>query len=354
MKKFVKSLLFVGSLFLVLSCANDGDGSDGSDGRLPYRACYVLNSGDFKSNNSSLTKFCGATGETVQNYFELQNGRVLGNTANDIIIYGSKMYIAVSGEGTIEVTDLNAKSLRQIKCGEQGEQPRYLAAHGDKVYATYYNGYVARIDTATLEVEAQCAVGRNPEQLAVYEGKIYVANSGGMDWNTELGYDKTVSVIDVETFTETAKIGVVLNPAVLVPADNGLFLASYGDYGAVPGTLQFITKDGNADVVEACSNMTEICFSNGVLYGFFSQYDANWNATITYMSYNPSNGAVDSPWIKEDFLPVPYKVCAVGDYVCVTSSDYLNDGDVYLYDTDGMLVAKIAAGLNPVKVVAVE
>lgn len=354
MKKCVKSLLFVGSLFLVLSCANDGDGSGGSDGRLPYRACYVLDSGDRKSNNSSLTKFCGATGETVQNYFELQNGRVLGNTANDIIIYGSKMYIAVSGEGTIEVTDLNAKSLRQIKCGEQGEQPRYLAAHGDKVYATYYNGYVARIDTATLEVEKQCAVGRNPEQLAVYEEKIYVANSGGMDWNTELGYDKTVSVIDIETFTETAKIGVVLNPAVLVPADNGLFLASYGDYGAVPGTLQFITKDGNADVVEACSNMTEICFSNGVLYGFFSQYDANGNATITYMSYNPSNGAVDSPWIKEDFLPVPYKVCAVGDYVCVTSSDYLNDGDVYFYDADSMLAAKIAAGLNPVKVVAVE
>ena len=39
--------------------------------------------------------------------------------------------------------------------------------------------------------------------------------------------------------------------------------------------------------------------------------------------------------------------------VCVTSSDYVNDGDVYIYDTDGMLVTKIAVGLNPVKVVKV-
>lgn len=232
-------------------------------------------------------------------------------------------------------------------------QPRYLAAYDGKVYVSYYNGYVARIDTSTFEIEATVKVGRNPEQLTVCDGKIYVANSGGMDWNTELGYDNTVSVIDVETFSEADRLEVVVNPAVIAAADNGVFLASYGDYGAVPGTLQFIGKDGSVSVVEACPNMTEICYSNGILYGFFSQYDANWNATITYMSYNPANGAVDSPWIKEDFLPVPYKVCTAGDYVCVTSSDYTNDGDVYAYDNSGKLVYCIPAGLNPIKVVSV-
>lgn len=233
-------------------------------------------------------------------------------------------------------------------------QPRYLVAHNGKVYVTFYDGNVARIDTATLEIEAVAKVGRNPEQLAVYNGSLYVANSGGMDYSTSLGYDKTVSVVDVETFTEVKKIDVVCNPAVVVASENGVYVASYGNYYDIPSTLQFINADGDVSVVEKCCNMTEVCYNSGVLYGFFSQYDENWNATITYMSYNPVTGAVETPWIKEQELPSPYKVSSAGNYVCVTSSNYINDGDVYFYDTDGVLVKKFATGLNPVKAVAVQ
>jgi hypothetical protein len=248
------------------------------------------------------------------------------------------------------VTDLNAKSIKQIKCEAQ---PRYMAVHGGNVYVSYYNGYVARLDTVSLEVNATVKVGRNPEQLAAFGGKLYVANSGGLDYATELGYDRTVSVIDIESFNEVNKIDVVLNPSVVAAAENGVYVASYGNYADVPSTLQYIDAQGGVSVVEKCRNMTEFCYSSGTLYGFFSQYDENWNATITYMSYNTKNGDVDAPWIKEKELPVPYKVSSVAGYVCVTSSDYVSDGDVYFYDTDGALVEKISAGLNPVKVVKV-
>ena len=331
------------ALFVACSPGNGGyeDGvGEGIDG-----VYYVLNSGDWKSNNSSLTRYGGSV---TQFCFESINGRGLGNTANDIIVYGSKMYIAVAGESTIEVADTDAKSIRQIKCDAQ---PRYLAASGGKVYVSYYDGRVARLDTATLDVEAKVKVGRNPEQLAVVGSRLYVANSGGMDYNTELGYDKTVSVVDLQTFTELKKIDVVLNPSVVVAAENGVYVASYGNYSDIPSTLQYIDADDNVTVVEKCNNMTEICMNGGVLYGFFSQYDENWVPAVTYMSYNPLSGSVDSPWIKESELPAPYKVCSAGNYICVTSSDYMNDGDVYFYDADGMLVKKVASGLNPVKVV---
>ena len=235
-----------------------------------------------------------------------------------------------------------------------GSQPRYFAAYGGKVYASYYDGYVARIDTTTLEVEAKVQVGRNPEQLAVFGDKIYVANSGGMDYNTALGYDKTVSVVDLASFVEVQKISVVENPAVVVSAPNGVYVASYGNYADVPSTLQFISEDGTVGVVEKCRNMTEVCYNSGTLYGYFSQYDEDWNATITYLSYNHSTGDIDSPWIKESFLPTPYKICSAGEYICVTSSDYINNGDVYVYDDYGMLVHKIPSGLNPVKVVMLQ
>lgn len=346
-----KSVLSVVVALLIAACTPDGGGGGNNVAGKIKGEYYILNSGDWKSNNSSLTKYDGVTGKTEQFFFEQQNGRGLGNTANDVVVYGSKMYIAVAGESTIEVTDLNAKSIKQIKCEAQ---PRYMAVYGGKVYVSYYDGYVARLDTATLNVEAKVKVGRNPEQLAVVGDKLYVANSGGMDYNTAVGYDRTVSVVDLSTFAEQGKIEVVLNPSVVVAAENGVFVASYGNYADVPSTLQYIDFDGNVSVVNKCRNMTEVCYNSGVLYGFFSQYDENWNATITYMSYDSTEDVVETPWIKEEELPTPYKVCSAGEYVCVTSSDYVTDGDVYIYDTDGMLAGKLSAGLNPVKVVKVK
>ena len=348
----MKNLFVLAAVLLFVACNNGNDVPDvPSPGGVNGSVCYVLNSGDWKSNNSSLTRYDLETGAAVQGYFEQQNGRCLGNTANDIIVHGSKMYIAVAGESTIEITTLDAKSLKQIKCTGQ---PRYLAAAGSKVYVTYYDGNVARIDTATLEVDAMVAVGRNPEQLAVRGGRLYVANSGGMDYNTAVGYDKTVSVVDLTAFAEITKVEVACNPAVVVAAGDEVYVASYGNYADVPSTLQRISADGAVSVVYECSNMTEFCYHSGRLYGFFSAYDENWNATVSYLSYGVDDGIVDSPWIKEIFLPSPYKVCAAGEYVCVTSSDYINDGDVYLYDTDGMLVHTVPSGLNPVKAVVVE
>ena len=340
------------ALFVVACTDNDDNGGGGGETVGAGDGCYyVLNSGDWKSNNSSLTKYDPSTGEVWQNYFEQQNGRCLGNTANDVVVYGSKMYIAVAGEGTIEVADLDAKSIKQINCNAQ---PRYIATYDGKVYVTLYDGFVARIDTLSLEIESKVAVGRNPEQLAVFGGCLYVANSGGMDYNTALGYDKTVSVINLSTFTEEHKLDVVVNPSVVVAADNGVFVASYGNYADIPSTLQYINSNNEVSVVEGCRSMTEFCYLSGELFGYFSQYDEYWNPVYTFPKYDISSGELFSPWIMEAVLPVPYKICAAAGYVCVTSSDYMNDGDVYLYDIDGMLVSKIPAGLNPVKVVSVK
>ena len=108
------------------------------------------------NNNSSLYMYDIEKDEVVPDYFLAQNGRGLGDTAQDMIVYGDKMYIAVYGESTIEVTDLKAKSIKQVKT--EG-QPRYMVSEGGKVYISYYNGYVDRLDTASLEVEAKVKVG---------------------------------------------------------------------------------------------------------------------------------------------------------------------------------------------------
>ncbi len=313
-------------------------------------ALYFLSSGKLGNNNSSLYWYDIDNEEVVPDYFKAQNGRGLGDTAQDMIVYGDKMYIAVYGESTIEVTDLHAKSIKQVKT--EG-QPRALIADGGKVYATYYNGYVARLDTASLEVDATVQVGRNPEQMAVANKKLYVANSGGMDYATEVGYDKTVSVVDLASFTESKKLDVVLNPMLVRSDEKGnVYVVSMGNYADVLNTLQRIdSATDEVSILEACPNATEMDYLDGKLYTYYSQYDANWNSVTTFTSYDTNTGAVDS-WIKDGTtIAKPYKLSVAGACVYVTESDYVNNGDVYCFSTDGQLLMKLGAGLNPIKVV---
>lgn len=310
---------------------------------------YFLNSGKFGNNNSSLYMYDVDKDEVVDNYFEAQNGRKLGDSAQDMIVYGNKMYIAVYGESTIEVTDLEAKSIKQIKT--EG-QPRALVSDGGKVYASYYNGNLARLDTASLEVEATIKIGRNPEQIAIANNKLYVANSGGMDYNTPVGYDKTVSVVDIPSFKETKKIDVVLNPTCVQADEQGnVYVVSMGNYADVPNTLQVIdSKTDEAKVLEACPNATEMSYTDGTLYTYYSQYDANWNTTITYTAYNTTTGKANE-WKKDTEIKKPYKLCTAGGNVYISESDYTNNGDFYGFETTGKLIKKFGVGLNPMKVV---
>ena len=316
---------------------------------------YVLNSGQNGSNNASLSLYNTATKEVVSDIFMDKNGRGLGDTANDMLRYGDKIYIAVYGSEAIEVTDMDGNSLKQIQ-SVTGDPllPRYLTSYEGKVYASLYDGFVARLDTASLEIEATVAVGRNPEQLVVSNGKLYVANSGGMDYNTPLGYDKTVSVIDLASFTETEKLEVVINPCNMVAdAQGDVYLVSMGNYGDVPNTLQRIdTQNDEVETVSA-TNATEMALFGDDIFMMYSQYDANWNQTISYIRYNAlSEQVVTDAWITEP-IAKPYKIGAdlATETLFVTESDYTNNGDVYSFSSDGTLKEKFEVGLNPIKVI---
>ena len=319
----------------------------------PFECIYVLNNGSWGHNNASLTMYNMEDGTVIKDVFEVQNGRRLGDTGQDIVIYGSKMYIAMSEELTIEVTDLEARSIKQIKTESN---PRYFAVHEGKVYVTYLNGNVARIDTATLNVEAKVAVGRNPEQMTVVNRHIYVANSGGFDFNTEAGYDQTVSVIDIASFTEVKKIEVAVNPTEMESDDSGnVYIISKGNYWDIPNTLQRLnTATDEVTVMEGIDG-TLITTAGNILYSVYAQWGAE---RVYYYKYNTANNTVlsdnfigNTP-ISDDPLQINYD--ATYEHLFITASDYINDGDVYIFDKSNQFVNKFEAGINPMKAVYVK
>ena len=113
-----------------------GGNSNGNVIETGTSEMYVLNEGLFNLNNSTLMRYSFKDSRMDMNYFRSLNRRGLGDTANDMAIYGEKLYIVVNVSSQIEVIDLQSGlSLKQIPMlTENGSsrQPRFITFHKDK------------------------------------------------------------------------------------------------------------------------------------------------------------------------------------------------------------------------------
>lgn len=240
MKKYLLGLavLLMGTAVMT-SCSDDNDGPE-TYLQVYSTGAYVVNSGNMYSKiESSLTAIDYASSTATQNVFKTANGRTLGNTANDGIVYGNKIYLAVDQSNTIEVIDKKTKqSIKQIKTTEllgnaEGAHPRHIIAGGGNVYFTTYGGYVAAVDTTSFTLQKKWQVGNYPEGLVFGNHTLYVANS-----NYGAG-GGNISCINLSNDNvETKNIEGVNNPTgiyyaagLLYVLDNQYYDASYNAYG---------------------------------------------------------------------------------------------------------------------------
>ena len=224
---------------VMTSCSDDNDGPETYLQEYSTGA-YVVNSGNMRNKiESSLTAIDYASSTATQGVFKAANGRSLGDTANDGIVYGNKIYLAVDKENTIEVIDKTTKkSIKQINTTEllgkaEGADPRHIIADGGKVYFTTYGGYVAAVDTTDFALQKKWQVGSYPEGLVIGKGNLYVANS---NYGNGGG---NISCINLSNDNvETKNIEGVNNPTsiyyaagLLYVLDNQYYDASFNAYG---------------------------------------------------------------------------------------------------------------------------
>ena len=222
-----------------------------------YRGFYLLNEGNMGSNKATLDYYNFATGIYTKNIYAERNPHVpkeMGDVGNDIGIYGGKLYAVINVSNKVEVMDAEtAKRIGQIEI----PNCRFIKFHQGYAYVTSYAGpvvidpnyeqlgFVAKINTATLEVVDRCLVGFQPDELEIVDGKIYVANSGGyMGAGDTKGYERTVSVIDIASFKEEKRIDVAYNLERIKADSRGdLWVSSRGDYKSLPARLFFIDRE---------------------------------------------------------------------------------------------------------------
>jgi YVTN family beta-propeller protein len=331
---------------LLASCRKDKTTPKPDTPTAQRAGIYVLNQGGFLKNNSSLTYYDYTTKILTADIFASANTTTIGDVGNDLGIYGAKMYIVVNNSNTIFITNAKtAKTIKQIALN----QPRSVVFYKANAFVTSYNGTVSVIDTASLTITKTIAVGSSPEQMAVSNGKLYVANSGGLDYPD---FATTVSVVDLTILTETKKVTVIANPlSVVADAYDNVYVLSLGDYNTVQAGITVI--NAKTDVVK--SNPTASLGYNVPVYaqGDFVYYPTADNKLAVYNSKTQT--LASASFITDNSVIDPIITIAgdpqTGEIFLGTAASFSVNGNVIAFDKTGKKEYSIAAGIGPGKIV---
>lgn len=335
----------------------------------PIAGFFLLNEGNMGSNKCSLDYYDYAGGVYFKNIYAERNPGVvqeLGDVGNDLAIYGNKLWAVVNCSNLVEVMDVStARHVGQVAI----PNCRYIAFKDGYAYVSSYAGpveidpnarlgYVARIDTTTLQVKDTCVVGYQPEEMVISGDKLYVANSGGY---RVPDYDRTVSVIDLKTFKEIKKIDVAPNlHRMELDAYGKIWVSSRGDYYDIPSSTYIIDTETDA-VTEwldllACSDMA-LCGDS--LY----VYSNSWNYLTQTSDVNYAIVDVKTRRIvtrnfisdgTESRFQNPYGIAVnpvTREFFVTDARDYITPGKVYCYNSEGRLQWSANTGDIPSRIV---
>lgn len=334
-----------------------------------YQGFYLLNEGNMGSNKATLDFYNFETGVYTRNIYAERNPNVpkeLGDVGNDIAIYDGNLYTVINTSNKVEVMDAHtSKRIGQIDI----PNCRFIKFHDGYAYVTSYAGpviidpnyqqigYVAKINTTTLEQEARCLVGFQPDELEIAGGKIYVANSGGyMGAGSTSGYERTVSVIDIATFEEEKRIDVAYNLECIKADKRGnLWVSSRGDYKDLPSRLFFIDKDKQQVTDTIAIAASNYWIDDDLLYVYgteFSHITQDWS--ITYSVVDTKTHQVVKQQIITDGtdkqIEKPYGIMVdpeTKDIYITDAGNYVTPGIVYCFDKEGKKKWSVRAGNIP-------
>ncbi|MBF4515775.1 YncE family protein [Flavobacterium sp. ANB] len=372
MKKIITKLIL--SLFIVLaftSCREDETvfpstdksvAAPRSDGNI--EGFYLLNEGNMGMNRASIDVFNYRTGNYTTDVYSERNPTVvkeLGDVGNDIQIYGNKVYAVINVSNKVEVLDKwTAKRIKKIDI----PNCRYVTFYKNKAYVSSYSGpvaidpnaeigFVAEIDTTTLEIKRKVTVGYQPEQMVVHNGKLYVANSGGY---RVPNYDRTVSVIDLETFTETKKIDVGINLyGMQIDSRGDIYVSSRGDYYSTSSNLFVIDSQTDEKKMQLDIPVLGMCLVDDLLYFYSVEWSYLTNSNkITYGIFDTKTKKVISDKIitdgtdKQIMIPYGLQVNPETKEIYITDAqNYVVTGYIYCFTPEGKLKWKTTAGNIP-------
>ena len=379
----VKTLLpfYLFTLLLLCACRQDvmivpmeNIDTGGKTTKSEIIGMYLLNEGNMGSNKSSLDYLDLSGSDSTTHYYrniysERNPSTVmsLGDVANDCQIYGSRLWLVINCSNKVEV----ARADSAIRIGKVDipncryvsfkDQYAYVSSYVGSVYSGSNSplGSVYKVDTLSLQKVDSCAVGYQPEEIAIIDNKLYVANSGGYQGMTGQGYESTVSVVDLATMKEIDKIVVAPN-LHHVKADkyNQLWVTARGNYMDEESTIWWLVPDANGNMKvggHLDQPVSDLCIVGDSLYFYGSQWsEVTMTNTVTYGIINVrthqivSTSLSDAPEISKIRMPYGIIVNLIPrDFYLMDAKNYVSSGELLHFLPDGTFDWKVKTGDIP-------
>ncbi|MDR3246487.1 MAG: hypothetical protein LBT50_08660 [Prevotellaceae bacterium] len=318
---------------------------------LETAGLYILSEGYYNSYTSNLAYYDMKTGQLTTNYFgQKNNDAQLGDGANDLAIYGSKLYCVVTGSddvpGHIEIINPETGvSIKRLTIEENGvaSLPRCITFYGNKAYITTYANNIARLDTASLEIDGKANLsGTYPEGICQYNGHLYVCNSG-------YGYGTTISVVNINSFSEIETITVPQNPLKIEATASGEIYFSTSDatwYGGEQSNLYLLNP-----VEKRVTNTFDIRASRiAIGKDFIYAVDIDWSDYsdhIHRINLQTKEISDISSWFEDFAMVYSVSVNPLNNDVYLTNQGQ----DCVVFDKDGNQKLELKTGIAITSVV---
>lgn len=372
---------------LFAQCSSDSDPTPTPDPVPPvvdtYRESIILlNEGNWQSDNAKVTLF--EDGKIVSNqWFRDVNGYKIGDTPNDIIrINDNLIAIAVNWSNIIQFITPDGKA---VAATEDVPNNRRLSTDGKFVYVTSYGhecitasgkktftkGFVAKINAETFKVVDATEVGYEPEGIAYYKGRLYVANTGGYSaQEQDHDYEHTVTVLDAATMQKGKDIDVKVINLFGEMSQTGQYLCinSGGDFYNTSSATVILDCESDRFVTlpfaatNNCTTTDGKFFAVGSTYSYvtgMSQFSCYTIDPAKVMATGGKEGVSDGlpGTIMTDMekMIAPYSIYVnpyTGYIYATDAGTHASAGYLYQWTPEGTLLGKHKVYINPAHLLA--
>ncbi len=314
---------------------------------------YVLCEGTFGAGNSSLYHYNPESREVTANVFHTANDARLGDTAQSLYMHNSWLFVVVNNSGVVFVLDRTTGKVVGII--DKLVSPRFVAIDnsGTKGYISQmYTSEVVTFDPRTLERTGSISLEgvAGSEQMAVWGDKLFIAS-----WSN----DHKIAVLDTNTDQQIATLEVGVQPYSMV-LDKNDTLWVVCDGGNERSTLpEGVTKeDPSLWKISAETHEATKVFDFEAEGWFRSRLGINGEGDTIYFIYD-AVWAIDVATGELPSEPLifieGYGQYGIGidpiseDIYIADAKDYVSNGEVQRYSSEGELIDTFEVGLLPSK-----
>jgi YVTN family beta-propeller protein len=313
---------------------------DLNESYLSGKGAFILNEGNFRSGNGSLSFFSYDSLKIFNHVFLDINKRPLGDIPYSMSFNGSKAYIVVNNSGKIEVVKSN--DMTSVATIKGIVSPRYISFINDtKAYvSSLYSDSLIILNLSSNSISGYINLGKSSESIVIDHSSAYVANWTGGNKIMVIDTDNDHVIDSIEVGEEPESIVIDKNETLWVLCNGGWKREYFAELIGIDTRTNRIKKRFAFPAITDSPTCLQMDRNGEVMFFILNG--------VRRMNIN------DGQLPAEDFIPNHdhsfYKmgINPDNDEIFVTDAvDYVQKGNVLRYGKEGTFISEMQADIIP-------